>query len=746
MNKIANTKSQLAKLMATENLTVQHQNVPTASFDVKNRVLTLPNLKDGLSVNLYDLMTSHEVGHALWTPEAGWHDAVSTGGPAFKGFVNIVEDARIEKKIKAKYPGLTKAYREGYAELLERDFFGIAGKDITEMAFIDRLNLHFKLGTLVNLKFEGEEAGWVQKIEAAETFEDVMQISQDLYGQQIEQAEQEMEEKVEELLSGASGDNSDDDDQDNEGTDTDGSDDNDEEGEQFESGKGTASDEDGDDDDTDTSGSGDYEDDDYDDYDDEEIDDTPSSPEELIESQTDAAFRSNEGTLMKQGGQEFEYLTLGTLKSDDFIVPFSEINSQYKQMFTSAAVEAEVDAKWTEWRKSNQKVVNYMVKEFELKKKADEFKRASTAKTGQLDMSKIYSYKYNDDLFKRVTTVTGGKNHGFSMLLDWSGSMAGNMAATIDQLLNLVMFCKKVKIPFEVYAFSDHYSEDTYYRDGNEMKRLEIRAKQKIKKDYLLSQPVGTLIPSDRQVSLMTLFNSEMKLTEFNDACKGMLAMRECLANGRYYRFDIPHALQLGGTPLDDALTLMPDVIKKFRERTRVQVANLVVLTDGESHACNAVVQYDGDTEKRETGVYVGGYRKTTVIQDTVTKQQYTVKNRSVTNTLIEMIGDRHSVNTIGFFIMDNRPREIRGQAARYGIYDQDVVKSIRSKKFLEVNNAGYQSYFLIPGGDDMTTTDTGLDVDAGASKARLKTAFMKNSKSKTANRVLLNRLMEIAA
>ena len=54
MNKIANTKSQLAKLMATENLTVQHQNVPTASFDVKNRVLTLPNLKDGLSVNLYD--------------------------------------------------------------------------------------------------------------------------------------------------------------------------------------------------------------------------------------------------------------------------------------------------------------------------------------------------------------------------------------------------------------------------------------------------------------------------------------------------------------------------------------------------------------------------------------------------------------------------------------------------------------------------------------------------------------------
>jgi hypothetical protein len=738
MNKLANTKSQLAKLMATENLTVQHQNVPTASFDVKNRVLTIPNLKDGLNVNLYDLMTSHEVGHALWTPEAGWHDAVATNGPAFKGFVNVVEDARIEKKIKSKYPGLAKAYREGYSELLQRDFFGIAGKDITEMAFIDRINLHFKLGTLVNLQFEGEEAEWVRKIENAETFEEVMQISQELYGQQIEQAEQEMEETLEDLLAGA-GEQSDDE---NEGTETDGSAQNDDQaGDEDDDQAGDQS-ENGDqaDDDMDSSGYDDYEDDDID-----ELEETPSSPEELIESQTDAAFRSNEGTLVKKTGQQTEYLTLGTLKSDDFVVPFSKINALYKAMLSGNSVRAEVDAKWSEWRQNNQKVVNYMVKEFELKKKADEFKRASTAKSGELDMAKIYSYKFNDDLFKRVTTVTGGKNHGFSILLDWSGSMAGNMAATIDQMLNLVMFCKKVKIPFEVFAFSDHYSE---YRDtATEMAQMELRHKRDMKSSYMLSQPVGTLVPdtSSRSVSLMTLFSSEMKLSEFNDACLGMIAMRECLSNGRYYRFNIPSSLQLGGTPLDDALLLMPDVIKKFRERTRVQVANLVVLTDGDSQTTNAIVQYEGQDSVSSAGVYAG-YSKTTVIQDSVTKQPYTVQNRSITNTLIEMIADRCGVNTIGFFIMDNKTREIRHAASRYGIYDQNITKTIRAKKFLEVKNAGYQSFFLIPGGDDMLTSDSGLVVDDGASKAKLKTAFMKNSKSKTANRVLLSRLMEIAA
>ena len=236
-----------------------------------------------------------------------------------------------------------------------------------------------------------------------------------------------------------------------------------------------------------------------------------------------------------------------------------------------------------------------------------------------------------------------------------------------------------------------------------------------------------------------------MKLSEFNDACLGMIAMRECLANGRYYRYDMPYSLQLGGTPLDDALLLMPDVIKKFRERTRVQVANLVVLTDGDSQTVNAIVQYEGQDGVSSAGVYAG-YSNTTVIQDSVTKQQYTVKNRSITNTLIEMIADRCDVNTIGFFIMDNKTREIRHAASRYGIYDQNITKTIRAKKFLEVKNAGYKSFFLIPGGDDMLTSDSGLVVDDGASKAKLKTAFMKNSKSKTANRVLLSRLMEIAA
>ena len=61
-------KSQLAKLLATEDLIVEHKKVETAEFNVHTRVLTLP-MWEKASNNVYDALVSHEVGHALYTPD-----------------------------------------------------------------------------------------------------------------------------------------------------------------------------------------------------------------------------------------------------------------------------------------------------------------------------------------------------------------------------------------------------------------------------------------------------------------------------------------------------------------------------------------------------------------------------------------------------------------------------------------------------------------------------------------------------
>ena len=172
-------KSILAKLLASENLIVEHGNFSTASFDTKNRVLRLPIWKE-MSGSLYDLLVLHEVGHALFTPEEGHHDAKGQG-KGFKSFLNVVEDARIERKIKNKFPGGRRSFVDGYKNLMDRDFFGLSKYDIGTLGLIDRINLHYKVGDHVELSFSDEESVFVDRIDKAETWKTVVEICKDLY-------------------------------------------------------------------------------------------------------------------------------------------------------------------------------------------------------------------------------------------------------------------------------------------------------------------------------------------------------------------------------------------------------------------------------------------------------------------------------------------------------------------------------------------------------------------------------------
>jgi hypothetical protein len=169
-------KGNLARLLATENLIVEHRKVPTASFDVDRRVLTLPNWDRASSV-VYDMLVGHEVGHALFTPNEDWREAADCP----KDFVNVIEDARIEKLMKRKYPGLRKSFAGGYAELNAQDFFGLGGDDLTEYSLIDRINLHFKVGATALIPFVENEKVFVNRTEEAETFAEVLKISVDVY-------------------------------------------------------------------------------------------------------------------------------------------------------------------------------------------------------------------------------------------------------------------------------------------------------------------------------------------------------------------------------------------------------------------------------------------------------------------------------------------------------------------------------------------------------------------------------------
>ena len=176
-------KSILAKLMASENISVRHAKVPTAGFNPQTRTLILPILKE-MEGDVYDLFVCHEVGHALNTPAKGWHSVIEEKGPNYKGFLNIVEDARIEKLIKRKFAGAGKAMAKGYKVLVhDRDFFGLKqyNIDINSASLIDKLNIHFKGGPLENVQFTEAEKPFVEKMEELETWEDVEKLTAELW-------------------------------------------------------------------------------------------------------------------------------------------------------------------------------------------------------------------------------------------------------------------------------------------------------------------------------------------------------------------------------------------------------------------------------------------------------------------------------------------------------------------------------------------------------------------------------------
>ena len=563
-------KSILAKLLASENLTVEHGKFNTASFDVKNRVLRLPIWKE-MSGSLYDLLVLHEVGHALFTPEEGLHDA-KDHGRGFKSFLNVVEDARIERKIKTKFPGGRRSFINGYDDLMKRDFFGIKGMDVNGLGLIDRINLHYKVGSNVTINFSEEESVFINRIDKAQTWKDVVKICEDLYdyakenesetdmsdhewedvmmdddgedadwdendgSEESEKSENEEGEEEEEQQAGGNEDSKEDN-VENDGIDESSSEDDDEEGdegrEQMDGGYGEEGGLDG-----------------------------SFDPE----SKTDRNFRNNESELVSNESKEYVYLNLPNLPLNKIVVDHSKIYEQYNEIYSTteesryrnggSGVEMfeEATKLFKEFRGQNKKVVEYLAKDFELKKAAKEHQRTATANSGILDSEKLYTYKYNEHVFKKLSITPNGKNHGLIMFVDWSGSMSRNIKGTIEQMMILVMFCKRVNIPFEVYAFSDSY---TRYDDDDQIGWIDSNGYIKSNSSSVYGEVAVN------RFNLLNLFSSKMRAKEFHNAMIYMTATANHYSNAyRYYsdalHYEIPEKMHLGGTPLNSTLYVSP--------------------------------------------------------------------------------------------------------------------------------------------------------------------------------------------
>ena len=710
------SKSVLAKLLATENITMQKvAGAETAWFDVKNRVLTLP-IWQGISEDLEDMLVVHEVGHALDTPCDGWANAIKDiatkiygqaskqNQMAVKGFLNVIEDARIDKRQKRRYPGARRNYIVGYKELMDRDFFGTANKDINSYNFIDRVNIYFKGGVALGVKFSPEENAFVKRIDAAETFKEVVKITEEVFAYAKLRGEEDQKIQMDALRAGEG----DEDEGEDFGDDFDDFEDDDEdgEGEKGYQGEGDISASD----DKDDTENGDGEDNK------DQSSNGAGSGDFIPESKTEKAWEQKQSELVANGSTKYQYV--GVPKPivsrivDDYKLFLRENDNFSVKRWGSSADKNWMSLIRTEvakFRTEENAAISFMVKEFEMKKSADIFSRISIAKTGVLDTNKIHSYKYNEDIFRRQAVVPTGKNHGFVMILDWSGSMHGNLKDTIKQLISLTSFCKRTQIPFEVYTFRDPTSS----------------------KGPSFETSHGDLI--FEQLTMRNILSSRMNVTELNEAYALLWAMSK---DGSQYE-------PMGGTPLNGAIVVTEQIVNQFKARSKVQIVNVIFLTDGGSNTIKGVQGVEVGNRWNEDTKYI--------IQDKVMKKDYYLKDHiyssapEITINLLKILKDRTGCNLIGFYLHHANSSRVVYEFYGYGIDEKfrtTMMKHWTDNKFIPVTNHGYDDYYII-NTQAMKDTENKLEINSTMTKAKIAKEFMKFSEKKAVNRILLQRFID---
>ena len=716
-------KSQLARLLATEDLIVEHKQVKTAQFNVHTRELILP-LWERASNNVYDTLVAHEVGHALFTPDEDWSQEVQVP----QQFMNVVEDVRIEKLIKRKYMGLNKTFYKGYEELNAKDFFEIEDEDITTFNLADRINLYFKVGSFVDVSFTDREKEIVDLVSACETFDDVKNASQVLYDYCKEEADQQDEqlsqEQIDDIQSELDSDSS--------------------EGQQDSEGE---SDSQQITEDTGASSKSSKSDD---------ID----IPDDEPEVRTERSLSEQLKNLVNQSAGENVYLERPDLMIEDVIASNEDVHKEIDYSFSSQEVMweerrdtypetpslfGEVDSEYLKFKKDAQKEVNYLVKEFECKKAASAYARATTSRTGVLDTAKLQTYKFNEDLFKKISILPDGKNHGLIFILDWSGSMAPVLQDTVKQLFNLVWFCKKVQIPFEVYAFTNEWRRSsTDYETGN-VSAVECTPRYHAK-EYTLRV--------EDDFSLMNLLTSRVRSKEFDHQLLNIWRLSSLYSrnyNNHYYytnhRYQSPHRLSLSGTPLNETLLSLHKIIPQFKTKSGVEKVQCIVLTDGEAN----MTPYHLEVQRRwEYEPHLGCRNINSdlcSLRDRKLGKTYRFgwNYADFTSALVRNLKDNFpSTNFIGIRVLP--PRDAKHFIKRYhSEFDKEyegIMKDWKKSKSFTIKSSGYDAYFGMSSAN--LADDVEFDVNEDASKAEIKRAFAKSLKTKKLNKKILGEFVSL--
>lgn len=755
---ITTAHDNLAKLMSVEDITVIQTTDPTASFDTKDRILRMPNWKDLTDLETQSLI-GHEIGHALYTDYDEWMKAIYTRKPPeiFKDYLNVVEDARIERLVKARYPGMKKIFFEGYKRILQRDFMQLDPNE--DLPLIDVLNLHFKFFGLVDLKLHTIHKEFIKRIEEIQSFKDVVSVSQDIFDYCYDKGQESRLESndYQILVSVESNESNDSQSTSNQQNNEIKSKSSDKQNKSNESSEKES-----------------------------ESDESDSKSNTSKDTKAESNKELSKKSSGKQGGESgsnapdtsktirnleknlksnidrndnVTYCDLPKPDLNKIIIGYKDIIKDIMRSYGNASnLDAINEGYYDEEIFDDKRPINTKIKEFlkvngssitlhkqlfEMRKKASEYNKTMIFRSGVLDMNKMYSYKYDDQIFKTYEVKPNGKKHGLVFILDLSGSMSTYLKGVKKKVLELIMFCKQVNIPFVCYGFSDNmYSEN---RIGK----------------FTSNGKMGKTLSYQDNFKLFEIFNSKMTEPEFKIMFGNFLSIIGY--SGKY---------GLSGTPLNETHLCLDALVSKFRTETKAKIVNVIYFTDGQGQSLSVVgkgVNPNKDPWYNSSYNTISGV---VVLHDSKTKKNYSSANYMDENNLyhgftypdtqqkmlLDIMRDRmKNVKIINFYITDN-PYEISWTNEEIQkIFGEDTVYNSIGRKFVnEVcvynrsNYAGFDEIFLMASNLLKLKRNSIADVKGinkegnKISTKSLSTTFKKVNKTKSKTNIIISKFIDL--
>ena len=767
-------QKQLAKLLATEDIQVTVGNFKTAYFDVKNRVLGLPAWNTDTK-EVSDLLVGHEVGHALFTPEDGIEKFKERYPNIPFDIANIVEDIRIEKMIQFKYPGLVKSFNDGYAYFKENDLFEIKDKDVDSLGFIDRINLKGKLRNLIDIKFSDEETVLFNKVNLCKTYDDVLDVIKELcdFIEEEEKKNPSSENAESEENPSKSFD-----------ADTlleedDGDDFEDGDSNASESNDPTSSPE------TDTSMGGDA-----------GGENTEENSSDAFKSETQDSLDKHLEELGEISDDETILNSIPEKNIENLIFPIDQVREVRKSSthYDLIMNDDKVNSAWIGFKNSTKKNVMILCKEFERRKAAHSYSRATQSQTGTINVNKLHSYKYDDRIFKSITNLADAKNHGMNIYIDNSGSMGGCISDVIKQTIQLIMFCKTVGIPFSVYSFTSKCGRLSP-QDGV-ITRTYNNKREFYRNNFNLGKNLEVF-----NTEVVELMNSSLNKRTYETALKELFIQGGCCGGrtgnrwnredsisievdakyaGQKYKVNLQldhncmgsDLEEMGGTPLIETLIISHSLIKKFRKKHNVEKMITVFLTDGEGQTPGSFESKPVSDDESDEAMSAefrygngndpwGNHRYIKVGKTTVDISR---KNPNAYSDLVEIIKKDTGSKMIGFFLTSNQKAGKRHafdalahdkKLNKHVYIDKCKAEATKQKSGCYSLDDGFKfdTYFIIDNLKNLRLNDEDEyeipesvdteDLNKASNRNKLATSFKKFNTTKRQSRIFLNKFID---